>query len=122
METDPRLEADAYVRHDERMYRVVGPEIDDRGCITGRYELESAKGEWSAYGHGRGTWVYPRCYLTAIRVTWECQLVRASNGISHLDEAMRAHLHDNGLHMPATIQAGMQAPLAIERTLRRQVR
>jgi hypothetical protein len=93
---DPRLLVGSYVTHgdsDKRsLWRVQGPHRDQHGKLTGKHELENARGQWSAVGHETGYWVHQRIIVTQARLVTDYQLVKSAPRIEHLDQQMSEHL------------------------------
>jgi hypothetical protein len=121
---DPKIHVGAYVSKlcadgTRELYCVLGPERDDDGVFTGRYEIENAKGEWSSYGNGTGVWIHKRVSLTAMEIADNCELARPALSLEHLDRQMDEHIRltraDRGT--PIISQTGLPQIRSYPRTL-----
>lgn len=93
---DPRIHPGAYISRGLELWLVLGPEREN-GCVTGKYELENARGVWSSYGNGKGAWLHKRIALTSTEIRDTFEMARPALTIDHLDKQMDEHVKASDL-------------------------
>ena len=104
---DPRIQVGAYIKRGMNVYLVIGPERDEKECVTGMTELEPISGRYSSYGNGRGIWVYPKTVVSSTEIAMGFELIKHAPIISHLADTIDVSaLADND---PVLTQTGLPA-------------